>query len=297
MRNVARILVASLLFVSMTASAVLMFSSEASAAGLAGTWTSRVDGKGYTQTYLYFGGSTITESFDADLELSVSGSDVSGTLTVYQNSGPTSVSVDGTFDGTTFIMTAHYSWYYADTGDGVYTLTVNGDQMTGSGSYLNVGVTITGYFDLVKGAGLLGLGDLAAPMAVAGAVGGVVGAVAFFVPSPKPGFRPGTGAPGYAPAPPVPSDVRETYSGPIGPPEPGQPMGGAGMSWGTSDPTVWKGPGPPPAPKDWYTSVSQQPPQCPVHPGTFTMPHYSGPTDAGSWFCPHCNGYPWGRKV
>ncbi len=297
MRKLVRLVVGSFVFMSLFASATVLLSSEASAASLAGTWTSRIDGEGYTQSYLYFGGSTITESFDTELDLSVSGSSVTGTWTVYQDSGPTTVDVEGTFDGTVFLMTAYLGWDGSGYMVGQYALTVSGDTMTGSGSYLNVGVTINGYFDLVKGAGLLGLGDLAAPMAVGGAAGGAVGAVALLVPSPKPGFRPGAGRAGYAPAQPVPSEVRETYAGPIGPPEPAQPQGGVGMTWGSPDPTVWKGQGPPPAPKDWYSNVSQQAPQCPMHPGTFTTPHYRDPTDAGSWYCPHCNGYPWGRKV
>ena len=297
MRRVVRLFVGGIVFMSVFASVTVLLSSEASAAGLAGTWVSRIDGQGYTQSYLYFGGATITESFDTELDLSVSGSSVTGTWTVYQASGPTTVNVDGTFDGYTFLMNAYLGWDGVSYMVGEYALTVDGSSMTGTGSYLNVGVTIHGSFDLVRGSGLLGLGDLAAPLAVAGGIGGAVGAVAFVIPSPKPGMRPSAGRSGYVPPQPVPSDVRETYAGPIGPPEAAQPQGGVGMTWGSSDPTVWKGQGPPPAPKDWYSSISQQPPQCPNHPGTFTTPHYSGPTDAGSWYCPHCNGYPWGRKV
>jgi len=293
MRRVVRLFVGGIVFMSVFASVTVLLSSEASAAGLAGTWTSRIDGEGYTRSYLYFDGSTITDSEDAKLVVSSSGSDVAGTLTILSES----YSVTGTFDGTTFVMRLFWGWDGVTYCEGVYTLTVDGDRMYGSGSFVNVGVTIHGSFDLVKGGGLLGLGDLAAPLAVAGGIGGAVGAVAFVIPSPKPGMRPSAGRSGYVPAQPVPSDVRETYMGPIGPPEAGQPQGGVGMTWGSSDPTVWKGQGPPPAPKDWYSSVSQQPPQCPNHPGTFTTPHYSGPTDAGSWYCPHCNGYPWGRKV
>ena len=297
MRVPLRLFVGVIVFTSAFASAIVLSSAEASAASLAGSWTSRIAGQGYTTSYLYFGGSTITKSYDTDLDLSVSGSDVTGTWTVYQESGPTTVDVSGSWDGMTFVMTAYLSWYYPDTTDGVFTLTVDGGSMTGSGSYLNVGVTVSGYFDLVKGTGILALGEFAAPIARAGAIGGVVGFIALVVPSPKPSPRRGQGRVGGSVQQTVPSDIRETNPGQIGPPEAGQPQGGAGMSWGPQDPTVWGGQGPPPAPRDWYSSVSQQPPQCPIHPGTFTTPHYSSPSDAGSWYCPHCKGYPWGRKV
>jgi hypothetical protein len=120
-------------------------STNASAAAVDGTWTSRIDGEGYTLSYLYFDGSTITDSEDAQLVVSSSGSDVAGTLTTLSES----YSVTGTFDGTTFVMRLFWGWDGVTYCEGVYTLTVDGDRMYGSGSFVNVGVTINGYFDLV----------------------------------------------------------------------------------------------------------------------------------------------------
>jgi hypothetical protein len=61
-------------------------------------------------------------------------------------------------------------------------------------------------------------------------------------------------------------------------------------------------PVPPPAgapfpPSEHFTKVSQTPPKCPFHPGTFLTPHFASgmPGEKGSWFCPVCNGYPWGQ--
>lgn len=296
MRRAAHLFVGGILLLSVFAFSTVMLSTEASAAGLSGTWSSRIPGQGYTQSYLYFGGSTITESFDTDLDLSVSGSSVTGTWTVYQDSGPTTVEVDGTFDGYTFWMTAYLGWDGVSYMEGVYTLTVEGDQMTGTGSYLNVGVTIHGTFDLVKGSGFsIGLAEYSEVIAGGSLAAGVIGLVALVLPAPKPGFRPVSGQVVYGPSAPAPSVVGETNPyAPTGPPEAGQPQGGIGITYGSPDPTIWKGPGAPPSPREWFSSVSQQPPQCPTHQGTHTTPHFKDMNDPGSWYCPKCNGYPWG---
>jgi len=64
------------------------------------------------------------------LDISVSGTNVSGTWSVYQDTGPTTVDVDGTFDGTTFMMTAYLDRDCVSYMQGMYTLTVDGDLMT-----------------------------------------------------------------------------------------------------------------------------------------------------------------------
>lgn len=91
-----------------------------------------------------------------------------------------------------------------------------------------------------------------------------------------------------------PSVQTETPSFPIGPPEPGTSWGGAGISYGTSTPAG----GRPLAPRDHFSKTSQEPPRCPHHPYFALVPHYfkTDGSDPGSWFCPKCNGYPWGRN-
>lgn len=296
MRRVAHLFLGGVLLLSLFSFSTAMLSSDASAASLSGTWSSRISGQGYTQTYLGPGGETITDSFDAELDLSESGGVVTGTVTAWDAEGSQTFEVDGTFDGTTFLMTAYYGWDGVSWLAPVYTLTVDGDRMYGSASYLNVGVTIYGYFDLVKGSGIaLGLGEYTEVIAGGSLVAGVVGLVALVLPTPKPGFRPAAGQAAYGPPSPTPSVVGETNPyAPTGPPEAGQPQGGAGITYGPPDPTIWTGPGAPPSPREWYSSVSQQSPQCPAHQGTHTTPHFKDVNDPGSWYCPKCNGYPWG---
>ena len=291
----ARVMILSMIVMASTAIFVSAASTNASAASVDGKWVSRISGEGYTQTYLYFGGSTITESFDTELDLSVSGNSVTGTWTVYQSSGATTVDVDGTINGDTFVMTAHFSWYYADTSDGVYTLTVNGDLMSGTGSYLNVGVTIYGTFDLKK-EGLFSVGGMAP---VVSGVSISISIVAIVIAAtagaaPKTGFKPQTT---YVPSPPSPYQPSQQWTTEV----PQQPMsgdgttpvGGAGLQLPTPAPA-----GKPFAPRDHFTKVSQEPPRCPVHNGVALTPHYfrTDGTDPGSWYCPMCKNYPWGKN-
>jgi hypothetical protein len=89
-----------------------------------------------------------------------------------------------------------------------------------------------------------------------------------------------------------PSVQTTTDSGlPIGPPEAGTPVGGAGMQYGTPAPV-----GKPFPPRDHFKRVSQNPPRCPIHGDIALSPHFESAEDAGSWFCPRCNGYPWGKN-
>ncbi len=279
--------------------AIALMSVNASAESLSGNWGSRISGEGYSQTYLSPSG-MVTDYFDAELDLTESGGNVVGTVTVWENGVPESYNVDGTFDGTTFYMTAYYGWDGVSMLTPTYTLTVSGNSMTGSGSYLNVGVTIYGTFDLVKkGSLFIGLEEYRAVIGAGVSVLGIIGLAVLILPSPKPGFKPVQGPYTYNQATSTPSIVSETNPhAPTGLPGPAQPQGGIGITYGTPDTTIWKGPGSPPPPKEWYSSVSQQPPQCPIHPGTHVTPHFSGIDDPGSWYCPRCNAYPWGgRKV
>jgi len=236
--NKLRVLTVAVLVIGATGLFALALSSNASAASLAGTWVSREAGRGYTQTYMGPYGVMVTEYFDIELTLSGEGSSFSGTLTSTGYGYTQSYPVEGTFDGTTFLMTAYYGW------DGVsfltpeYTLTVSGSEMFGSGSYLNVGVTIYGTFDLKK-EGLFGVGGIA-PIASGAAI--AVSIVAIVVaatpprvaPAPK-GFSPQTTR---VPSPPPRYEPSQQWTTEVSPqPIYGDqtvPVGGVGLTQGVS---------------------------------------------------------------
>ena len=91
-----------------------------------------------------------------------------------------------------------------------------------------------------------------------------------------------------------PSFERTTELTPPPPlPEGGTPVGGVGLH--DARPAPQSRPLPP---KDHFMRVSSDPPRCPFHPGIALVAHHSRPdaTDSGSWYCPYCQGYPWGRN-
>ncbi len=187
-----RVLLVSVLVSWAVALSVPAISMNASAASVSGTWVSRISGEGYTQTYIGPYGDLVTDKFDVELELSESGGDVFGTLRAWQIDGVKEYTVTGTLSGSVFYMTAYYGWDGVNYLTPLYTLTVEGDQMYGSGSYLNVGVTITGTFDLEKES-LLGIGGLA-PVVSGGAIAVSIVAIVIAATPPKPaapkGFQP-----------------------------------------------------------------------------------------------------------
>ena len=223
----ARVLVLSMVVMGATVLSISAASENASAASVDGSWTSRISGEGYTQTYLGPYGGTITNSYDADLDLSSSGSDVSGTLTVNSDT----FDVWGTFDGSTFMMTLQWGWDGVSYCQATYALTVDGDLMFGSGSYLNVGVTINGYFDLQQG-GLFAVGGINTVVSAIGIAIAIAAIVVAVTPAKSSkGARPGTGAAPYAQQP-VPSQQWTTGTNPQPPfPGPGTPIGGVGLHY------------------------------------------------------------------
>ena len=268
-------------------------STNASAASVDGSWTSRISGEGYTQTFPDPYGTIITRSYDAELSLSSSGSSVTGTLTVNSDT----FDVWGTFDGYTFMMTLQWGWDGVSYCEATYALTVDGDLMYGSGSYLNVGVTINGYFDLQKG-GLFAVGGITPVVSGVTIAISIVAIVIAVMPAagvPAAGFKPPQ--PTHVPSPPSRYEPSQQWTTDV----PDQPMsgdgtvsvGGAGLQYATPPPG-----GRPLSPRDHFTNVSQEPPRCPLHNGVALTPHYfrTDGTDPGSWFCPKCNGYPWGKN-
>ena len=286
----ARVMILSMLVMGTTVLFAPAVSTNASAATVDGTWVSRISGEGYTQTFPDPYGTIITRSYDAELVLSSSGSSVTGTLTVNSES----YSVTGSLYGDTFTMSLFWGWDGVSYCEGDYTLTVTGDEMYGSGSYLNVGTTIHGTFDLKKG-GLFGLGGITPVVSGVSITVSIIAIVIALTPAavPKTGFKPQTTR--VPPAPPLYTPTQQWTT------EVPQPMygdetvslGGVGMHYAQPPPS-----GRPAPPREHFTNVSQEPPRCPVHNGVALTPHYfrTDGTDPGSWYCPMCKDYPWGKS-
>ena len=286
-----RLLALSVLVSMAVALSVPAISMNASAASVSGTWGSRISGEGYTQSYIGPYGTLVVDTFDVELELSESGGEVVGTLRAWENDVVKEYTVAGTVSGSVFYMTAYYGW------DGVnyltpqYTLTIEGNRMYGTGSYLNVGVTITGTFDLEKKGGFLDLGlgldflvEYNNPITIVVIIVAMTAMAVATIPVVPKSLK-------IPPPGPSPSAVGETAWQMPGPPEAGRPVGGVGLH--TPAPPGKSMPLPP---SEYFVKVSQTPPVCPVHPGTFLVPRFSSgaPGDTGAWYCPMCSGYPWG---
>jgi len=88
-----------------------------------------------------------------------------------------------------------------------------------------------------------------------------------------------------------PSFVRETGMEPFPmPPQEGQSMGGIGLH----EPPSYNAQGKPLPPRQWPQT---DPPRCPIHGNVALVAHYFRTDgDPGSWFCPLCKGYPYGKN-
>lgn len=234
--TLTRLLVLTVLIAWAAALSVPAISMNASAASLSGTWVSRTPGEGYTQSYIGPYGTLVTDEFDVELELSESSGVVTGTLRTWQDGGVQEFTVMGTVSDSVFYMTVHFGWDGVSYLTPVYTLTTEGDQMSGSGSYVNVGVTITGTFDLEKEGGLLGvdlgLGFLVEYndyITVVVIVVAVTGMAVGSLPVVSRGLK----------LPPLePSRVGETQPGVMGVPEAGRPVGGIGLHTPSQGPAM-----------------------------------------------------------
>jgi hypothetical protein len=178
----------------------------ATASDPGGTCTSRVQGQGYIMSYRGPGGGTVTNYLDVTLEVS-GGAAPTGTIKLTGGGQTKRYNVDGTFTGFTFNMHIRWGWDGVTNCDGYYALAVTDTTMKGTGSYLNVGATISGKFDLVKGAGVNGAGAAAAAgMVIVFLVGGIVSAI----PAPTP-IGPSMIAPTpISPTPIIPAPITPT---------------------------------------------------------------------------------------
>ena len=176
---------------------------------------------------------------------------------------------------------------------GQIVLTLNGNRLQGSGSFYSAGVTVHYDIDL-KREGLFGFFGTSTIAPIA-SLGFVVVFIVIIVTVLKPVRVPMT--PSVTKVPPynptyVPSDVRTTGEPtPLPPPEVGLPQTGAGLYIPPPPP-----PGRPLPPKEHF-SRSQEPPRCPIHGDAALVAHFKyAEGDPGSWYCPKCKGYPWGRS-
>ena len=290
----ARVLALSILLMGAMILSMSVASANASAASVSGTWGSRIPGEGYTQTHIGPLGNVVTDKFDVELQLSGSEGEIYGTLKSWNQYGTQEYSVTGTVSGSTFYMTAYFGWDGVNYLTPTYALAIDGDTMFGSGSYVNVGVTITGTFDLEK-EGLFAVGGITPVVSAVSITIAIVAIVVAASPakvSPK-GYPPqatkhAPQTPGYEPSRQWTTEMpHQPVSG-----DGAVPVGGVGVHY----------PSPPPAgrplpPRDHFADVSQEPPRCPVHNDVALTPHYSTDmNDPGSWYCPRCEDYPWGRS-
>ena len=310
-RIAARLVIANLLVLPVLILLISLTTSNAAAASVAGTWTSSIDGKGYMQT-----SHILDTNYDVKLVMTQSGNSVSGTITTtvtyallhsgYETWGKPSIgqkstnSVTGTMSGSTLTLvcytpaasgtTSGISWS-TDATTTTWTLTVSGNELTGSGTFVGAGITYGYRFYLAAGdsSGLSDLsGQITAPVMIGFIGGGACLAVAL-MPAPKGRvpLSPGPSGSGYNYQP---SDVR-TEEGVSGAPTDPTYVGGAGLTY----PQDYVN-GVPVKPKYWQ---GQHGPVCPVH-GTVCTANLISVDDPGAWFCPKCaeqgkSAFPWGR--
>lgn len=312
-RLVTRFIAANLLVLPVLFLFITLTTSNAAASDVSGTWSSNVSGKGYVQT-----SHILDTNSDVKLVMEQNGNSITGTIYTtcsysylhpgYQNWGSPAIGskntnqVTGTLSGSTLTLTC-YSPATSGTSGGVsytteattttWTLHLNGNKLTGSGSYTAAGIAYSYTFDLVSGSGsgIAGLsGDLSVPVFF-GFIGGGACLVASFVPLPK-GRLPSGPGPNGGSNNGQPSNVGTT-GGDSGAPTDPTYMGGAGLSY----PQDYVN-GVPVKPRSWQSQ--QHGPLCPVH-GTMCNANYLNAQDPGAWFCPKCaqqgrDGFPWGRQ-
>jgi hypothetical protein len=283
-------------------SLLALATANASAASVSGKWVSATPGEGLIHWDI------LSKRYcDCEMTLSQSGTAVSASISttirkvdVYSQNDPwhndvgkTSTSqMAGVVQGNKLVF--NMSQFGADM-SGQIVVTVEGNRMYGNGTYIDAEVTIHYIFNL-KSEGTFGTLDTNTVTVIA-STGFVVIFIVIIVVVVRPVHIPYTPTvtkvspytPQYEPA-----EERTTGEVPFSYPEPATPVGGIGLSQGTP----W-GPQPPqgkPLPPKQHYANTYEPPRCPIHPDTALTPHYMNQNDPGSWYCPRCNGYPWGRS-
>lgn len=175
-----------------------------------------------------------------------------------------------------------------------YTGAINPDG-TGSGTWSKVGME-HGAWSVKRTGGLtLGFGSISgmAPIVSVGVI--VVSIIAIVVVAtplkvPITPSAPSTVSPPQAYEPSIQGETGVlTPSMPDG----AIPVGGAGLQYATPPAG-----GRPLPPRDYFSKTSQDPPRCPTHGDVALVAHYfkTDGSDPGSWFCPRCGNYPWGKS-
>lgn len=167
---------------------------------------------------------------------------------------------EGTFDGTTLILT--FGWEEGNLGSTtpIFTLTVDGDEMSGGGDWYSGGVLMHGEFDLKREGFSLLSPTTITYISAFGAIAIAIVAIVIVSANLKVPTTPRiTHVPPYGPNY-ERSIERTTELGPPPPlPEGGTPLGGVGMSFGSPvQPTTRPLP-----PKEHFMSVSSDPPDAP----------------------------------
>lgn len=300
----ARLHLFALLTMVLSLIVMVVAAIQATALDVSGKWVSATSGEGLIQT-----DAASKRYFDWEWTLSQSGSSVvaSGSYTLtrnipYMEYDPWSSYIGITYpyynpdgmivgDQLVFDMTDPSQYDY-----GQIVLSVSGNRMFGSGSYVDAGGTVHYEFDLKK-AGLFGLAGLGGLTMIASAAAIVVAIAAIVVVSAplKLPFQPGvTKVPSQGPTY-VKGEERTTdelavpFTYPTGE---AQPQTGVGVTVGSPSPPTGK-----PLPPKEHFRHSPDHPRCPFHHDVALVPHYKGPeSDPGSWYCSRCKGYPWGRS-
>lgn len=298
-----RTIIAMLLAMAMPLVLLALAAGHASATDFSGKWVSATPGEGLIQEDV-----VSKRYFDWEWTITVHGSyaEASGSYTLtrdipYGSYDPWSATIGITYpyyNPDIAIVEDHLviDWAKLEPGEssGAIILYVSGNKMYGSGSYIDSGTLIFYEYNL-KRAGFLGIFDLSSggivPLACLGFVAVFVVIIAAVLkPAPMtPSIIKGASEPRMY----QPSDVRTTEDYvPVGLPE-GEltPMTGVGVTVPPPPPQ-----GRPLPPKEHF-SRTWEPPRCPIHNDVALVAHYMYPEgDPGSWYCPKCRGYPWGRS-
>jgi Na+-transporting methylmalonyl-CoA/oxaloacetate decarboxylase gamma subunit len=266
---------------------------------VSGKWTSKTPGEGWVQWDILY-----RWHYDCEVTFSQNGSEVTADIFLTlvraddlnpndayplewanRDLGKTShTQLTGVVQGDTLV----FDMSQLPDCQGSITLTVSGDSMYGSGAYMNAGATIHYVINLKRGGGVLEILDTNTVVVMA-SLGFVMIFVVIIIVVLRPAHIPSTLRRSPSGRSYEPVETRETKEAPISYPEGGTPIGGAGI---TVPPLPTSKPLPP---KQHYTNA-REPPRCPVHPDTPLVPRYRNPKDPGSWYCPKCQGYPWGRS-
>lgn len=301
----ARVLFFAVLAALLPLAALQVGAGYASAAQFSGKWVSATPGQGLIQE-----DGVSTRYFDWEWTLNEYGSyvEASGSYTLTENIPNPSYDGYDPWPPTIGITYPYYNPQIPIVGDqliidwaelepdqpssGQIVLTVSGDRMYGSGSYVDSGVLIFYEYDL-KREGIFG--SLLGPMGIIPITS--VGFIVIFIVIIVTVTKPVPISPTSKDVSPYsrayePSDVRTTDdSMSVSFPQGGTPTGGVGITIPPPPPS-----GRPLSPKEHF-SRTYEPPRCPIHGDTALVAHYRfAEGDPGSWYCPKCKGYPWGRS-